>query len=74
MKTMGGGGMKTFINVQSLSLSLLQPFICCFKPSTLHRLNRKFSTGIAGILASTVLNHDFNWKQLSEMIPCKVFF
>ena len=29
----------------------------------------KFSSGIEGALAST-LNHDFNWKQLSEMILC----
>ena len=28
-----------------------------------------FSSGIEGALAST-LNHDFNWKQLSEMILC----
>ena len=31
------------------------------------RLKGKFSSGIEGALAST-LNHDFNWKQLSEMI------
>ena len=30
-------------------------------------LNGKFSSGIEGALAST-LYHDFNWKQLSEMI------
>ena len=30
-------------------------------------LKGKFSSGIEGALAST-LNHDFNWKQLSEMI------
>ena len=29
----------------------------------------KFSSGIEGALAST-LNHDFNQKQLSEMILC----
>ena len=29
----------------------------------------KFSSRIEGALAST-LNHDFNWKQLSEMILC----
>ena len=33
------------------------------------RLKGKFSSGIEGALAST-LNHDFNWKQLSEMILC----
>ena len=33
-------------------------------------LKGKFSSGIEGALAST-LNHDFNWKQLSEMILCK---
>ena len=32
-------------------------------------LKRKFSSGIEGTLAST-LNHNFNWKQLSEMILC----
>ena len=32
---------------------------CCLKG--------KFSSGIEGALAST-LNHDFNWKQLSEII------
>ena len=32
-------------------------------------LKGKFSSGIEGTLAST-LNHDFNWKQLSEMILC----
>ena len=30
-------------------------------------LKGKFSSGIEGALAST-LNHDFSWKQLSEMI------
>ena len=34
-----------------------------------HTLKGKFSSGIEGALAST-LNHDFNWKQLSEMILC----
>ena len=33
------------------------------------RLKGKFSSGIEGALAS-ILNHDFNWKQLSEMIRC----
>ena len=33
------------------------------------RLKGKFSSGIEGALAPT-LNHDFNWKQLSEMILC----
>ena len=32
-------------------------------------LKGKISSGIEGALAST-LNHDFNWKQLSEMILC----
>ena len=32
-------------------------------------LKGKFSSGIEGALAST-LNHDFNWKQLSETILC----
>ena len=32
-------------------------------------LKGKFSSGIEGALASK-LNHDFNWKQLSEMILC----
>ena len=32
-------------------------------------LKEKFSSGIEGALAST-LNHDVNWKQLSEMILC----
>ena len=36
---------------------------------TLKLLKGKFSSGIEGALAST-LNHDFNWKQLSEMILC----
>ena len=34
-------------------------------------LKGKFSSGIEGALAST-LNHDFNWKQLSEMILCTI--
>ena len=33
------------------------------------KLKGKFSSGIEGALAST-LNHDFNWKQLSEIILC----
>ena len=33
------------------------------------RLKGKFSSGIEGALAST-LNHDFNRKQLSEIILC----
>ena len=32
-------------------------------------LKGKFSSGIEGALAST-LNHNFNWKQLSEIILC----
>ena len=32
-------------------------------------LKGKFSSGIEGALASTI-NHDFNWKQLSEIILC----
>ena len=32
-------------------------------------LKGKFSNGIEGTLAS-ILNRDFNWKQLSEMILC----
>ena len=32
-------------------------------------LKGKFSSGIEGTLAS-ILNRDFNWKQLSEMILC----
>ena len=32
-------------------------------------LKGKFSSGIEGALAST-LNHNFNWKQLAEMILC----
>ena len=38
-------------------------------------LKGKFSSGIEGALGST-LNHDFNWKQLSEIIlyfPFDVF-
>ena len=35
-------------------------------------LKGKFSSGIEGALAST-LNHNFNWKQLSEMILCNFF-
>ena len=34
-------------------------------------LKGKFSSGIEGALAST-LHHDFNWKQLSEMMLCLV--
>ena len=33
------------------------------------QLKEKFSSGIEGALAST-LHHDFNWKQLSEMMLC----
>ena len=36
---------------------------------SLQCLKGKFSSGIEGALAST-LNHDLNWKQLSEMILC----
>ena len=32
-------------------------------------LKGKFSSGIEGTLASK-LNHNFNWKQLSEMVLC----
>ena len=35
----------------------------------LQLLKGKFSSGLEGALAST-LNHDFNWKQLSEIILC----
>ena len=34
-----------------------------------HYLKGKFNSGIEGALAST-LNHDFNWKQVSEIILC----
>ena len=34
-------------------------------------LKGKFSSGIEGALAST-LHHNFNWKQLSEMMLCIV--
>ena len=37
--------------------------------TSLKHLKGKFSSGIEGALAST-LNHDFNWKQLSEIILC----
>ena len=38
----------------------------------MHRsLKGKFSSGIEGALALT-LHHDFNWKQLSEMMFCIV--
>ena len=37
--------------------------------SQIRELKGKFSSRIEGALAST-LNHDFNWKQLSEMILC----
>ena len=37
------------------------------------RLKGKFSSGIEGALAST-LYHDFNWKQLSEIILCIFLF
>ena len=36
-------------------------------PQSINSLKGKFSSGIEGALTST-LNHDFNWKQLSEMI------
>ena len=37
-----------------------------------NHLKGKFSSVIEGALAST-LNHDFNWKQLSEIILCFSF-
>ena len=37
------------------------------------RLKGKFGSGIEDALAST-LNHDFNWKQLSEMILFLLMF
>ena len=40
---------------------------------TISFLKGKFSSGIEGALASS-LNHDFNWKQLSEMILCIFLF
>ena len=53
--------------------------LICFSPISMgmswqHQTNLKgkFSSGIEGALAST-LNHDFNWKQLSELILC-IFF
>ena len=42
----------------------------CLKPHI--RGGGGFSSGIEGALAWT-LNHDFNWKQLSEMILCIIF-
>ena len=39
------------------------------EPSKTEQLKGKFSSGIEGALVST-LNHDFNWKQLSEIILC----
>ena len=36
-------------------------------------LKGKFSSGIEGALAS-LLNRDFNWKQLSEIILCIFLF
>ena len=35
-------------------------------------LKGKFSSGIEGALAS-ILNRDFNWKQLSKIILCTFF-
>ena len=51
---------KTLVACRAMQLKFL-------KVETL--LKGKFSSGIEGALAST-LNHDFNWKQLSEMILC----
>ena len=42
---------------------------CLYYSQIASDLKGKFSSGIEGALAST-LNHDFNWKQLSEMILC----
>ena len=46
--------------------TILAPILLNF---TFHFLKGRFSSGIEGALAST-FNHDFNWKQLSEMILC----
>ena len=42
---------------------------CTLVSGKYSNLKGKFSSGIEGALASN-LNHNFNWKQLSEMILC----
>ena len=56
MKFKGGGGQCADIHTHYFV------YLLCM-------LKGKFSSGREGALAST-LNHDFNWKQLSEMILC----
>ena len=53
-----------------IKLSCLLLYMCV-KSSVFLGLKGKFSSGIEGALAST-LHHDFNWKQLSEMMLCIV--
>ena len=67
--------LKLFLTVQIRTITRLF-YLCvwiCFAGGGggggRGRLKGKFSSGIEGALAST-LNCDFNWKQLSEMIPC----
>ena len=55
-----------------LTNTCLAPYFYMYGPE-LRCLKGKFSSGIEGVLAST-LNHDFNWKQLSEMILCIFLF
>ena len=45
------------------------PAFTGFSTQWAESLKGNFSSGIEGALPST-LNHDFNWKQLSEMIIC----
>ena len=57
--------MIGLIYIQKRDFVLYNSNVIC----TLRLLKGKFSSEIEGALAST-LNHDFNWKQLSEMILC----
>ena len=51
------------------SLARAYEFYVYLNISSSVHLKGEFSSGIEGVLASS-LNHDFNWKQLSEIILC----
>ena len=54
-------GMVHFLKIKNFFKQICQNYLVALKG--------KFSSGIEGALAST-LNHNFNWKQPSEMILC----
>ena len=60
---------KSISNTYSNIMQIQTYTIGNYKYKYYANLTGKFSSRVEGALAST-LNHDFNWKQLSEMLLC----